>query len=50
MVAFYEQDAVRRFAQWIGHQQASAMPYRAQPPGFWRELAEGLMLWLAFQL
>lgn len=50
MVAFYERNAVRRFAEWIERQQVSAAPYRAQPPGFWRELAEGLMLWLAFQL
>ena len=50
MVAFYEQNAVRGIAEWIERQQVSAAPYRAQPPGFWRELAEGLMLWLAFQL
>ena len=50
MVAFYERNAVRGFAEWIERQQVSAVPYRAQPPGFWRELAEGLMLWLAFQL
>lgn len=50
MVAFYERNAVRGFAEWIERKQVSAVPYRAQPPGFWRELAEGLMLWLAFQL
>jgi cardiolipin synthase len=50
MTAFYRAADVRRFADWIGREQASARPYRAQPPGFFRDLAEGLVLWLAFQL
>ena len=50
MVSFYEPNDVQRFAQWIEHQRNTAVPYRAQPPGVWREIAEGLLLWLAFQL
>ena len=50
MISFYESTDVKRFAQWVEHQQISAVPYLANPPGFWREIAEGLLLWLAFQL
>ena len=50
MVAFYEPADVKRFARWIEGQQNSAVPYLVQPLGFWREIAEGLLLWLAFQL
>lgn len=50
MLAFYEAADVKRFAQWIAHKQSAAVIYRARPPGFWREIAEGLLLWLAFQL
>lgn len=50
MVSFYEPNDVKRFAQWIECQQNSAVPYRIQPLSFWREIAEGLLLWLAFQL
>jgi cardiolipin synthase A/B len=50
MVSFYESTDVKRFAQWIERQRNAAVPYRAQPPRFWREIAEGLLLWLAFQL
>jgi cardiolipin synthase A/B len=50
MISFYESKDVRRFAQWIERQQDSAVPYRVKPLSFWREIAEGLLLWLAFQL
>ncbi|MGA7750517.1 MAG: phospholipase D-like domain-containing protein [Gallionella sp.] len=50
MVSFYESTDVRRFSQWIERQKSAAVPYRAQPPGLWREIGEGLLLWLAFQL
>ena len=50
MVSFYGSTDVKRFAQWIERQRNAAVPYRAQPPRFWREIAEGLLLWLAFQL
>lgn len=50
MIAFYEPTDVKRFAQWIEFQRTQAVLYRPQPPGLWREIAEGLLLWLAFQL
>ena len=50
MVAFYEPGDVKRFAQWIARQQGSAVPYQPRPLTFWREIREGLLLWLAFQL
>ncbi len=50
MVSFYEPTDVQRFAQWIERQRNSAVPYRAEKPGLWGEIAEGLLLWLAFQL
>lgn len=50
MVAFYAATDVRDFALWIERQRAGAAPYIATPPGIGREIAEGLLLWLAFQL
>jgi cardiolipin synthase A/B len=50
MVAFYEPSAVQRIAEAIERQLGNAMAYRAQPAGLWREIAEGMLLWLAFQL
>jgi len=50
MVSFYEPADVKRFSQWIERQQGSAIPYRARSLSFWREIREGMLLWLAFQL
>ncbi len=50
MVAFYDRVDVRRFAEWIERQQGEAAPYCAKPPRLWQEIAEGMLLWLAFQL
>jgi cardiolipin synthase len=50
MVAFYREDDVRAFATWIEGERALAKPYRPSQPGLVRDLAEGLVLWLAFQL
>ena len=50
MVAFYDTTDVRRFAGWIERRKAAAVPYRAKPPRLSQEIAEGLLLWLAFQL
>lgn len=50
MVAFYAPADVHRFSQWIVGQRHIGTLYREKAPGFWRELAEGLLLWLAFQL
>ena len=50
MVGFYRPDDVRRFAQWIERQRQGARPYVARRPGVLRELGEGAIRWLAFQL
>ena len=50
MVAFYDRKAVRTFARWVDARRQACEPYVAQRPGMIRDLAEGLLLWLAFQL
>lgn len=50
MVAFYAAGDVRRFADLLEQHRAAAHPYRAAKPGLWRDLTEGLVLWLGFQL
>lgn len=50
MVAFYASGEVERFARWIEVQRNLATLYRPRQPGILREIAEGLLLWLAFQL
>jgi len=50
MVAFYEPADVRRFAAWIEIERAGAAHFEPQEPGLVRDLSEGLLLWLAFQL
>jgi cardiolipin synthase len=50
MVAFYEPTDVERFAAWLARRRAGAVPYRAQRASLMREIGEGLVLWVAFQL
>ncbi len=50
MVAFHERADVQRFTQWFEHERASARPYAARRPGLLRDLAEGMVLWVGFQL
>lgn len=50
MFSFYRAKDVKRFGQWIKRQQKDAVLYRAESPGFLRDVLEGLLLWLAFQL
>ena len=50
MVAFYEPADVRRFAAWIEHERGLASRFEPKEPGLIRDLSEGLLLWLAFQL
>ena len=50
MVAFYEPADVKRFAAWIDGERAQAVPFEPREPGLLRDLSEGLLLWLAFQL
>jgi cardiolipin synthase len=50
MLAFYDRTDVRRFAAVIEGHRHAATGYRPRKPGLWRDLSEGLVLWLAFQL
>ena len=50
MVAFYEPADVRRFAAWIDNERRAAIRFHPREPTLLRDLAEGLLLWLAFQL
>ena len=50
MVAFYDRADVERFADWIARQRRDATPYMPHQPGLMKDLAEGLILWAAFQL
>lgn len=50
MVGFYRPEDVQRFAGWILRQREGALLYEARSPGVARELREGVIRWLAFQL
>lgn len=50
MIAFYDQPAVAAFARWVEARRKECRPYLYRRPGLMREVAEGLLLWLAFQL
>ena len=50
MIAFFQSADVHRFAQWVERQRDKASPYQAHAPGLVREVSEGLVRWLAFQL
>jgi cardiolipin synthase len=50
MVAFHDVSDIRRYTAWFDLERSTARPYVAQPPGLWRDLGEGLVLWIGFQL
>jgi cardiolipin synthase A/B len=50
MLAFHEAADVRRFAAWFDRERAPARAYVASQPGLMRDVAEGMLLWLGFQL
>jgi cardiolipin synthase len=50
MFAFNAPEDVRRFADWVGQRAALARDYHPRKPTLLREVGEGLLLWLAFQL
>ena len=50
MVAFYDPVDVERFAAWIEGEKSTAARFEPTEPGLLRDLSEGLLLWLAFQL
>jgi cardiolipin synthase len=50
MVAFHQAGDVQRFAEWFARERVSARPYAAKAPGLARDVAEGMLLWVGFQL
>ena len=50
MMAFHEPAVVERFAQWFETERASAQRSLPKRPGLFGDLADGLVLWLGFQL
>ena len=50
MVAFHDAGDIARYTAWFDLERSAAHPYVAQPPGLWRDLGEGLVPWIGFQL
>lgn len=50
MLAFHDALGVQRFATWFDRERASAGAYVADRAGLVRDVAEGMLLWLTFQL
>ncbi len=50
MVAFHDREAITRFASWFEHEMASAERLEPKPAGLFADIAEGLVLWMGFQL
>jgi cardiolipin synthase len=50
MFAFHDTPDVQGFAQWFDLERKTARPYAASQPGLTRDVAEGMLLWLGFQL
>lgn len=50
MVAFHDHAAIDGFAAWFEPEWQRGQAYAAKPPGLIRDVAEGLVLWLGFQL
>lgn len=50
MVAFHEAADVRGFSDWYAHEAQSAQAYTPRHPGLLRDMAEGMVLWVGFQL
>ncbi|HMN79693.1 MAG TPA: phospholipase D-like domain-containing protein [Burkholderiaceae bacterium] len=49
-MVLYEPRVAEDLAQWIDRLRADAQPYRPQPVSMLRDLYEGAVLWLGFQL
>jgi cardiolipin synthase len=50
MVAFHDAEAIQRFASWFEHEKMPARRFTPRRAGFITDIAEGLVLWLGFQL
>lgn len=49
-VVFYGKAQIDWLGQWIGAMAEQGAPYHAKPPGLLRDIAEGVLLTVAFQL
>lgn len=50
MVAFYKPADVQQFVQWMEQQRVRAHRFKLRPPSVMRDMGEGVVRWLAFQL
>lgn len=50
MVAFHDREAVTRFASWFEHEMADTERLEPAPAGLFADIADGLVLWMGFQL
>ena len=50
MVAFHDRRAIAAFAAWFEREHLSARQHRPRRAGLLRDIGEGLVLWLGFQL
>ena len=50
MVAFHKAADVQRFAAWFDQERSLAHPYVPARPGLIRDVMEGMLLWVGFQL
>jgi cardiolipin synthase len=50
MVAFHDRRAIATFVAWFEREQLSARQHRPRRAGLLRDIGEGLVLWLGFQL
>jgi cardiolipin synthase len=50
MAAFHKSGDVQRFGAWFDRERSSARAYVAKRPGLARDVWEGLLLWVGFQL
>ena len=50
MIAFHEGEDVNLFNSWFERERQSAQPFALRKPGLARDVAEGMVLWVGFQL
>jgi cardiolipin synthase len=50
MMAFHEAGDVQRFADWYLQERRSARRYVLRRPSLWHDMAEGMVLWVGYQL
>ena len=50
MMAFHEAGDVQRFSDWYVQERRLARRYELRRPSLWHDMAEGMVLWVGFQL